>query len=109
MRCHTQRLSQGPSPWLLVTSEKVSRHQLVHYVPLAMPCAEDVEGEALVTLVVNTVRGSVQCIAVKASGFGERRKEMVRDIAVLTRGQVISEDVGVKLAAGQRCLRHDLV
>jgi chaperonin GroEL len=59
--------------------------------------AEDVEHEALATLVVNKLRGSLQCAAVKAPGFGERRKEMMRDIAVLTRGQVISEDLGVKL------------
>src|SRR5213078_5134451 len=58
---------------------------------------EDLEGEALATLVVNKLRGTLQCAAVKAPGFGERRKEMLQDIAVLTRGQVISEDVGVKL------------
>src|SRR3989440_573561 len=59
--------------------------------------AEDVENEALATLVVNRLRGSLQCVAVKAPGFGERRKEMLQDIAVLTRGQVISEDLGVQL------------
>jgi chaperonin GroEL len=59
--------------------------------------AEDIEGEALTTLVVNKLRSAIQCAAVKAPGFGERRKEMLQDIAVLTRGQVISEDIGVKL------------
>ena len=59
--------------------------------------AEDVDGEALATLVVNKLRGTLQCAAVKAPGFGDRRKEMLRDIAVLTGGNVISEDLGIKL------------
>jgi chaperonin GroEL len=59
--------------------------------------AEDVEGEALATLVVNKLRGTLKVVAVKAPGFGDRRKEMLRDIAVLTGGQVISEELGVKL------------
>ncbi len=60
-------------------------------------CAEDVDGEALATLVVNKLRGTLQVCAVKAPGFGDRRKEMLKDIAVLTGGQAITEDLGLKL------------
>ncbi len=59
--------------------------------------AEDVEGEALSTLIVNSLRGTFTCVAVKAPGFGDRRKDMLQDIAILTGGTVISSEIGIEL------------
>jgi len=93
------------NPYILITDKKISNiqdilpllEQIVQTGSKLLIIADDVEGEALTTIIVNKLRGTFQCVAVKAPGFGDRKKAMLEDIAVLTGGQVVSDELGLDL------------
>ncbi len=99
-------IAELDDPYILITDKKISAiqdllpllEQIVKTGKKLLIIAEDIEGEALTTLILNKLRGTFNCVAVKAPGFGDRRKEMLKDIAVLTGGQVITSDLGLELA-----------
>ncbi len=99
-------IAELDDPYILITDKKISAiqdilpllEQIVKTGKKLLIIAEDIEGEALTTIIVNKLRGTFNCVAVKAPGFGDRRKEMLQDIAVLTGGQVITSDLGIELA-----------
>ncbi len=92
-------------PYILITDKKISNiqdllpllEQIVQTGKKLLIVAEDIEGEALTTIILNKLRGTFTCVAVKAPGFGDRRKEMLRDIAILTGGEVITDELGLEL------------